>query len=319
MKSPESPRSHLTKRQKQELDNKARLAKDRRKAIRWIAGAIAVGLGLTTASQTGILEPLFKEKLTGDVNQTKNLLYKWDEELKYNPQEREKYLRQSRDLAIAYFSRQMGYEPQSFQNRVELLGRKEFFEKYTDNTCNQETEFVPAFINVLDDKAFINKDDKGFAQSSDNLKRVFFATTHELFHLAPPRKHYAEPIRALKIPKPVTYEKGLAAYSLPDSNSECLTVYRTFLEEAVVDDATLRLIFPLSFNVPTGHGNLSQIYRQEVLKLYGGNHGELLGYHQRSDAEGFFRSIGEKIGGPGVMDASTLGSDYLVRYFQGAR
>jgi len=321
MRGPESQEHRPTRRQKRDLANQARFAKERRRTIKLIAGGVIAGTGLAVGYQTGIFESFFGrvEESSGEVNQTKNLLFRWDGELKLNPKERENYFRRTKDLAITFFSRQMGYDPQMFQSRVELTGRKEFFEKFTVFQCQQEDETVPGFVSVLDDKAFINKDDKGFSQESDNLKRFFAVITHELFHLAPPKKHHAEPISVLKISKPVTYEKGLTAYSLPEPGSQCLTIYRTFFEEAVVDDATSRLTLSLGFTVPTGHEELNQRYRQGVLSLYAGNHRELLGYQQRSDAEGFFRSVGEKIGGQEIKDASILGSDYLIRYFQGAR
>lgn len=307
-------RGYSTKRQRSELARKTR--ENRRRALRWVAGAAITGTGLFIAHQAGIFDPFLgkPEVLTGEIDQTKRLLFKWDEELDRNSQLREKYLNQTKDLAIIYFSRQMGYDPQGFKDRVDLVSRGDFVNKFAAAQCEEPEKNVAGFFNPLEDKTYVNKNDPGFMQSSHNLKRLFIVITHELFHLAPPKKQYSEPIQALKVPKPVVSQKGLASYSLSERNPQCLATFGTFLEEAVVQDATSRLTFLLGFEIPGAeHRRLTRAYRERVLVLYGGNHRELLAYQQKSDSEGFFRSVGERIESVPGKDKASLGAEYLIQ------
>lgn len=314
MSSPERERI-LTRKQKRMLANQAREREARRRAIKWIAGSVVAGTTLLVASQCGILETLLgKEELSGEMNQTRELLNKWTQEFKRTPQDKEKYLAKIRDLAIAYFSKQMGYQRERFQNRVEFLNQKQFVEKMTEQGRCGGKEDNPAFTWVLDDKAYVNKEDKRIVQEREPLKYAFVAIVHELIHLSPPRKDHGETIRIKKIDVPVRYEKGLAAFGLP-AGSQCSTIFREVLEEAITQDATSRMVLPLGITMSGGHEPVAQIYRREVLKFYGGDHRELLGYHQNSDSEGFFNSIGRKLD-PRSQDPYTLANDYLIRFFQ---
>lgn len=273
---------------------KERFGLTRRKFIIF-GGISAVTIGLPLAVDYANREALLG--FSGEVEQTKTYLAKLRKEVKgafgILPKE---YFPQIADLAIAFFSRQMGYDRRRFEGKITLLDSGSYFEKIkefmecgNEATVIDDPKNIPMFTEFSGDKIYVNAQFKNYNQ----VHETFGTFLHELHHAAPPPR-WDEEKKA--------YTKGLIVLkkgsSLATSGKECLLGYEGGEEEEmVVQDSTKRLLALVAFSSYQAPSVYMEAYRRNVLdSLYGGDHRELLAYQQQSRPADFHRSIGAKLG-----------------------
>lgn len=263
-----------------------------------VLGLGAVALACQSRSQETQPKPTStkqKEGFSGERNETRRLLDQWAFEANNSPDKVIEYLPKIANLAIAYFSQEMSrmfpdrkeqYDPLAYKGKVNFLDKDSFFKAAGE--CN--IQIYLGFVNFEGDTLInINKERPGV----NTRVEVFFPEIlHGLFRFAPPRKEYPQGKQIIGIPEPIHYEKGIVAYAKrPVKN--CGALYRREVDEAVARHATIELMSRLGYAAVGSSYDTSVIYQDNILTpLYGGDFRELLGYHQQTQPDKFFQSVG---------------------------
>lgn len=289
------------------------------------AGALAA-LGCSPKSQetqpSSLKEPLV---FNGERIETRRLLDQWRSEVNNRPDKMDEYLPNIANLAIAYFSKEMSdifpdqkqkYEALKNRVQVEFLSNEAFCNRWREENlvaCN-----AIGIVHIKDDTTItINKD---LSMRNKRVEVFFLDLLHEQFHLAATRREYPEGKQTFAIPEPVRYERGLIAASETNGN---LVRYGVALEEAIVNHASFKLMERIGINI-VGSGsadvdNWVKKYKDEILSLYNDNFVELLGYHQQTQQEEFFRSIARHKFGSGLSKEQEVeeGNRFVINVFLG--
>lgn len=296
----------------------------------------ALGLGALGLIASGIANrPEIKllinlPEFSGEADETRSYLLKWDNEIQKDSNKLKEHLPQIASLAISYFSRQMiemfpqrqaDYDKKRFENAFIFLNTEDFLNKQKISRCNEPPDMrILGFADVADDKVvYVNRN---LIFDSNPVSQYFLTMLHELQHLAPPKKSYSPEINFAGIPEPISYERGLIAFARDNSLSiingrECVVRYRHQIEEAVAEHSALELLSRVGFNIrwSSAYDQFVKDYEQKVIiPLYGGDHKELLDYQQQTKPNDFFRSIGRKVmGGPAEEIVEIAKGDSFIR------
>lgn len=304
----------------------------RRRVFLVTGGSVGAAVGVGAAFGPRVWDIFSKkdepEPFSGEVEETRQYLAKWEAEVARNPNAVETYFPKIRDLAIAYFTnrmnsyieRDMNPRMRDIKNKILFLPEGEYVKKI-DRFC-VEREFVPgantpAFHSVAESTIFLNKD---YYLKNKSVTLVFVDMTHELHHAAPLRKTYTPPIRVLGMPEEVIAEEGLTAI-VTYEKGDCSTVAgrRIEIEEIVVHDSTMRMVGELGLQIPAGpyDRNVSRYRTMVLAPLFGGDFRELLGYHQATEPDKFFQSIGQRIQpGTSLEEQLFAGTEHILRFIQ---
>lgn len=243
----------------------------------------------------------------------KMLIEQWEKEAAKNPGKTSLYTERIVDLAVDVFCDEMGYSKESLKSRISILEKSDYVKKLTE--CGEK--FNPNVFTVTDlfeNKAYFNKE-PGFFIDRPHVYMIFMGAIHELFHLAPERKTVGQNI----------YRKGLLEIHKEGSKQDRCSFRNYFIEfeETVVQDAAERLVLKtLGFQIKEGRSKYDELvvlYRRHILSFYGGDdvYKELLSFQQKSDLEGFFQSIGIKLGGKNQLEQIGFGKAHLDSVFVG--
>ena len=305
----------------------------------FIAGGLAAlggGIwGLSRLFQTGnqevkpILNPIhpsrtltpepIKPEYLGLANQLRQL----DQEVSRNPQDFKELAPKIGALAVEMFCKEMGYNPQNYEGRVSYLWNDEYQKALREGaSCIITQDELSVGRASIDKNAVsINLDMVLYAsittqvlQESPGLN-LFGAVIHELIHASAPLIPDPESptgldkLRGLGILKPN-----------PQNNKGDLTCYdsfRSYLEEAVVEDATDRIQLKIGVGgVAPDYAVWIQRYRQGIVdRFFNGDNKPLLRLQQQSNSSAFFTLIGEKLGHSGPK-ARLEGELYTTRLIE---
>ncbi len=317
---PEFQRRPLSKRERK------RQAKITRRRLFGLSLVAVIGLPLAAAiyaNRAAFLGQRKEEEFTGEADQTKAYLKKWEDEVKGLPELPEEYFPKIADLATAFFSRQMGYDKERFKNNIVFQNEDEFSTIAYDKSCNDiPSPAVGASTPIDKEKiAYIRK--KRINKANSPLLTAFSYVLHELHHVSAPLEKYDPPIQIIGLDKPVSYKRGLLAAVLRDGEKntpekECIDLYtyRINLEEAVVQDSTDRLLLLLEIAMSHDYKEWVSLYRDSVLnRFYNGDNKELLSYQQKTQSSSFFQSVGEKLGIKEPHEQIDAGDNYLKSLF----
>lgn len=289
-----------------------------------------VTLGLVNyQSYFGIRKEKKEEEFSGEIEQTRAYLKKWEEETRLAAERAkgfnefpEEYFPKIADLATAFFSRQMGYDRKRFEDSIFFLNENEFSTIAYDKSCDDiPSPAVGASTPINEEKIYIRK--KRISEAKSPLLTTFSYILHELHHVSAPLEKYNPPIQVTGLDKPVSYKRGLLAAILRDdekntSEKECLDLYtyRINLDEAVVQDSTDRLLLLLGIAMSHDYKEWVSLYRDNVLnRFYNGDNKELLSYQQKTQSSFFFQSVGEKLGVKEPHEQIDAGDNFLKNLF----
>lgn len=254
-----------------------------------------------------------------------------DRRARENPRSFEEVAKRTVTLAINAFSGEYGYNAQEFKDRFSLEPMRDF-NRVLESRRSCQDEYRPAEgsaytetrtnqIHVaLDMYQYLNPANRSLRLQPAAL--LFQGAVHELHHSQAPLLKL-EPQRRLPISEKgdfavVTAVKGVNAFSpVPESNyggRECFRRLGMFMEEAVVEDATLRIMgkYHIQSSDPSVYRVFVDKYRSAVIdRLFLGDHLPLLRLQQQSRRNDFFSEIGRRID-PSNPDFITSGENYML-------
>lgn len=316
-------RKDIKKRPKltrEQLANQKRNQENRRNILK-------AGLGILGLTATGGLAKILTSQNSGERTPvTDEAAYYQDrlktlnQELSKNPAVFKEIAPRIGDLAIQYFSKEMGYDQKRFLGKIYYERDNQFMQRLQtlsgcittnmidDDVAKQVTGTHEIIVNL--DKIFNNSDQNGALNPSVAL---FGAVIHELLHAAPP---------ILSIPGQESNRFRNHGFSLlrPDLSGsatpgyECTNSSRTQLEEAVVQEATARMTNKIGLPYPSDaeYDLWVNRYRDGILnKFFNGDNKPLLALHQQSQPDELFRTIGTKTGAR-PEEALQKGEQYLL-------
>lgn len=292
---------------------------------------ILLGGGAIVAASGTILYGLYLQRSeTGD-KPLNEQLQDLDSKARENPGSFEEIAKKTVTLAINAFSGEYGYNAQEFKDRFSLERIRDFnsvFER--ERSCLDEYRPAQgsAYNNASTNDIHISLDAYQYWDLGTRTLRLqpatllFQGAVHELHHLKAPLLKL-EPPRRLPVSDKgdfviVAFVKGVNALSpVPELNysgRKCFRKLGMFMEEAVVEDATLRIMgkYRIQSSDPSIYGVFVEKYRSAVIdRLFAGDHLPLLKLQQESRRNDFFAEIGRRID-PSNPDSLTSGENYML-------
>lgn len=270
---------------------------------------------------TPILKPTLVEtpqrtnEFDGSVEQTQRYLQEWNARVGRDFNKLKEHLPQMINLSTAYFSKQMSemfpdrardYEKSKFASKINIVDEQTLEKEDSIGACAPSTPNNPNFVAFGDafrDLIFfspqrLEKISQASKTEGDLIKNTFVVLIHELAHFSAKKIEHNPAIRVFGIPEPVSYQKGLSAFSRRNNQGkECYVARWNELEETVVEDAITRLAEKVGVqNKISVYGRWVNSYRTRTLPLVEGDFRLLFGYQQTSDRDSLLRTIGKKMG-----------------------
>lgn len=320
---------HLTRKERRQQAREARKHTEvtqiqrvgRRRAFKWIGGAVLAAAGLAAASQTpqgrSVIEAITqssqpKGEFSGGVEETKQTIQQLQKEINEGKRTFEGELKRIVDLTASYYSSEMQqmfparreqYNRQAIKGKVMLLTQDEYLKSAAEckEIKSDTAERNPLVTISLKGIIHVNKD---YYARRKNVGLMVHDLIHEFHHLTAVLKEKPRGTRVLGIPEEITHEKGLGALSRvkPDSDN-CVNVNRASMEEPVVEDSTLRMSEKIDIKLAPdemAYARSVSAYRSVLVNPpvaaggFGGDHRELLNYQQITEPDLFFGSIGKR-------------------------
>ena len=253
-------------------------------------------------------------------------LLRYNQEIKRNPKIFSEIAPKIGSLALQYFNKEMGYNPDKYQGKFYYLWNDDYRERIQQDTCIEtvdDNDYASVSASSGRQDILFNLTNILYKNRSSNdleelpVLTLFGVSLHELVHAtAPLISSYDNNGNSLPQKK-----RGVVWYQPSKDDIRqyliCYDVGRMELEEAIAHDATTRMLQPLGIELAVTGEYVSWVkkYRKEVVnKLFAGNHRPLLKLHQQSDQGGFFSLVGQKLGAPEDR-ALNVGSEYLDTLF----
>lgn len=220
------------------------------------------------------------------------------------------------ELAVEYFSQEMGYDARSYQGRLHFLRDGDYKKRMRETGCIERPsdESQIAFVHALLPDMFFNLN-AHLEISRNRAQMLFQSILHELFHVSAPTLVNTETT-------PQTKTKGLLILQPNPEKSKpgdiCHDTLAFPLEEAIVTDATDRMLQKLGLKkmLPDHDKDYKmwvERYRRGIIdKLFGGDHKPLLDLHQETRQQDFFSLIGQKLGDP-AGQAARVADEYTYQ------
>lgn len=255
------------------------------------------------------------DELSGEVSQTRDLIYHWNDEVNGDPNRFVAYAPNVATLSAVYVSKQMSaafpqraaqYDAHILANRFRFMSPEEF--KGVDK-CDKNTseDYVPASEDPLTGEISFSplKLVKGATYKKQALLTMFLVDIHEQLHTTPPVKtdnsgfvvQQTEQLRKTKI----NFVKGLRLFNqTPEElkmGSSCYGSWWIEEEETVVEDAATKLSQRVGIiNTESNYIPWILDYDTRILRPYfGGRFEDLLEYQQTSDPDDFLAVIGSRM------------------------
>jgi hypothetical protein len=222
------------------------------------------------------------------------------------------------DIAIQFFCKEMDYDPKNYQGKINYLSDQEYKKAKIENANCIIDKVENDLAGVLVNRSEVNLNLDRILYPIQNQKiaienpaiGLFGVIIHELFHvttpLVPDPEDSSNLLRGLGILKPdPIHNKG---------DLTCHIAFRAQLEEAIVEDATVRLINKVGIGgISPSYESWVNRYRRGVVdRFFNGNNMPLLRLHQKSASIEFFRLIGEKLGVFSPEAQKQAGESYLT-------
>lgn len=268
-----SERSRAERRRQERIARKAKRNEPDlglRRLIVTGGGLLVVGLGGTAAVNYFLNQPQSSKTV-------KEQLADLDNRISRDSRSVVEVSSQVAALGIQQFAFLNGYAPAEFAERVVFQKQSEFLRDAKDfGGCTHE-ELSPntaGFTTVESPNAHINTD---YHLKNRNSATLMFASViHELHHLKPPFKALDSPIEIFDIPTQkrvtATHVRGIVVYQKDSEHSmpgkKCWGGFFGSAEEAVVDDATIRIVNGLGIQIGSPYDPLREAYRTQVLASY---------------------------------------------------
>ncbi len=305
-----------------------------------VGGFLAGKVVLDPPARTEPVQTEPEKEYSGEIEETKGLLSKWNTEIGQDGKKLEKQAPHIVKLATKYFGKQMSsmfpekasdYSYDRLKNRVSLVSGQELDNKLVDISCGMATKVPPDAEAVTDpSNAQINISPSKIARLNPKYRvtqyasGIFLTTLHELMHSSVTRTRHTPPVLLFGHNMPVDIEVGLDGFAINRGLSarykkECLMSSQSLppIEELVVEDAAMEL----ASLVGAENQNSRLIYenskyREKIRSLFGGDYKELLRYQQFSNIEGYLVAVGSKLGGVNRQDQMARAGQHIKNIFK---
>lgn len=323
---PEKPKGKISKAELREYQRSLKEAKEVNERFKKDRRKVLIGLGagissaIFAAEAPNIVNSLFfssspmdkEQNFTGEIEQTKDLIHKWNNEIGLNPDKYFRYAPQISNLAAVYYSRQMTRMFPDLAERYNTDLLKNRFRFYSTNMyekgskCPEDNDFVSPASTDADTKIISISPEKliNSARFKNEITLThFLVSIHELIHSTTKRRSPTgsiivkdtELLRRIQI----AFIGGLKLFegdpNKPDD--KCGASWWWEVEETVDEHATTDLVSKVGIkNKESRYMPWVNAYQSQVINpLFSGRYQELFKYQQESDIDNFMSTIGGRI------------------------
>lgn len=255
-----------------------------------------------------------------------------------NPETSENSLRRVVNLGLEYFCEDAECQPEELerlkssyilQKKIEYFETMQQFDTCIDSDPPYE---ATAYGDPLSGKMYFNVDILVYDQESGSVRKrvsdfTLATTFHEAGHSRPPIKVLDNGQRApyliTETELPTAFVHGVQrAFYRPEKSKpgkRCFDIYRKYLEEAVVEQNSKKLMRQLGLEPHrTIFDQAVQNYQFILDRYFEGDNRGLFRHHQKSQDANFVGNIGLRLGFP-KEQAVLEGDKFLAGYFDPIR
>lgn len=318
-KLPSRPQGRMGRDENKSYQNELQAAQLKRVEFFRRRRRFLIGLGATAgfASIAKVFEPQLisllqdtESEFDGSIEQTKDLLDQWNQQVGKSPDRLISLAPKVARLASTYYVQQMQLiYPDSLEkyDQADLIGKTHIVssEDYQELTCYDSGEFAGVIPTTGDIYLVPERFVQDVSHPGELVKSFFTIAVHENIHATAKRRQNLEGMLLVEesqnfVGKRMSGAHGLRFFyieSIGQKGEICARSFWSNPDEMVVEDAMVELVSKLNIIKFESefYESMVEKYRLEILPKFGAKgRWDLLKYQQDSDSDGFLFAIGSK-------------------------